>query len=270
MKKLAILMVLLMAAPLFADATVTITDNGDLTATVSVAAPVNIVGMGLEMSVDAGTVDALSIDQALMNIYMDAAYTEEAGDGYAYGEGTPICDCATAGEIALPQASFCVSAGMLNGETVAGADGYAQVDIQVTVSEAAELCVAPNALRGGAVDINGDEQVFAQVCADVTGGGCACWGDATGTDTAVPEGGNGSVNIFDLQLLVNLIKDEPGFTTPTTPAIECFDMTTSETDPTALADADPDGNVNIFDLQLLVNAIKDPGFARDCVTNPIW
>ena len=190
MKKfLAILTVLALVAPAMS-ATVTIADTGSLTGTITVTSEGDpLVGLGLDIDVSGGAVTALSISPATFNIYPDTAQIQVAGDGYAYGEygdNGPIAEQLAAGDKALPSSSFAVSAGMLNGEEIAGADGSASVVITITVDASCTVCVKENDLRGGIVvttggdgeDItNGDEGV---VCGDIGGTTPTCRDQFTG------------------------------------------------------------------------------------------
>ena len=174
MKKiLASLLVLALCAPAMA-ATITITDNADCTATITVDATadgVNIVGLGLDVDVSAGNVTAVAVDTADFNIFPDAAYTQELGGDYVYGTGTPVAAKTVPGEIALPQSSFALSLGNLNGEDIAGADGALVVEITLTLSDDATLTVGENATRGGIVAVDGSALDAATAAEAVTGCG---------------------------------------------------------------------------------------------------
>jgi hypothetical protein len=174
MKKILVsLLVLALCAPAMA-ATITLDDIGSGQATITVATEggeANIVGLGLDVTVTGGSVTAVSVDTADFNIYPDAAYTQELGDGYTYGEGTPVAAKLVAGEIALPQSEFALSLGNLNGETTPGADGAASVVITVTWS-GDELEVCENATRGGIVAVDGTSLDAA--CDTLAGGTPPC------------------------------------------------------------------------------------------------
>jgi len=61
MKKVIFLMALLaMAVPAMAGVTVTVTDNGDLTATIGYTSDANVAAFGLDITVDTGTIDAVA------------------------------------------------------------------------------------------------------------------------------------------------------------------------------------------------------------------
>jgi hypothetical protein len=196
MKKiLASLLVLALCAPAMA-ATITLADVGGGQATITVATEAgeaNIVGLGLDVDVTGGTVTAVSVDTADFNIFPDAAYTQELGAGYAYGTGTPVADKTAPGEVALPQSSFALSLGMLNGEAVAGADGAASVVITVTWS-GDQLDVCENATRGGIVAVDG--AALDADCAMLAGDGDCYTGPQFAQWVAVgkPDGWCASVN----------------------------------------------------------------------------
>lgn len=176
MKKMALILALCVAAPLYA-ATVsaTFTDNGDGTGTLTLDSNGDpIVAVALTVDADAA-VEAALVDP-LFNIYMDAAYSDETATpgSYVYGTGTCQAVVDAAGELPGPQTDFAISAGMLNGEAVAGADGADVVEI--TITGVASGTISANALRGGVVDVNGNELDLdpASVAFSITSGP-ACW-----------------------------------------------------------------------------------------------
>ena len=129
-KLLLILMVLGVAAPLFAQGRIQfyVTNNGNGSATVTYdcndtygIAP---VAMGLEIKVTSGTpISEVTDVNPFFDIYMDAAYSMETDPCcltppcYTYGAGTPIADPCGPGEIALPSSYFVISMGGLGGES---------------------------------------------------------------------------------------------------------------------------------------------------------
>jgi len=205
MKKILVsLLVLAMCVPAMA-ATVSVNDNGDGTGTIVVDAGEGnlIVGLALNVDTTGGNITALSISPATFNIYPDAAHDMEVAtpDSYGYGDGTPIANQDAVGEASL-SSSFAVSAGMLNGADIAGADGAQVVTIDISVDADTNICVEENALRGGIVltDGSGVDIDGTTVCGDVGPGGPACWnypcqpfGDANG-DNLITAG--------DVQLLL--------------------------------------------------------------------
>ncbi|MHC4834781.1 MAG: hypothetical protein ACYTCN_02350, partial [Planctomycetota bacterium] len=161
MKKiLASLLVLALCAPAMA-ATITLEDIGGGQATITVATEgeeANIVGLGLDVVVTGGEVTVVSVDTANFNIFPDYAYfleTDTDPNGYEYGEGHPVAAMEEAGVLELPQSSFALSLGNLNGIDTPGADGAAEVVITVDWDgDLLEVC--ENATRGGIV-ANGEE-----------------------------------------------------------------------------------------------------------------
>jgi hypothetical protein len=239
MKKiLASLLVLAMCAPAMA-ATISVVDNTDGTATVTVAVEgeePNIVGLALD--VDAGgsaTVTDVVIETGNFNIYPDAAYTEELGDGYDYGEGGPVAAKATRGEISLPQSSFALSFGNLNGATTAGADGAASVEITITLSEPNSLTVCENSTRGGIVAVNGDALDADCDSADITGGGgCAtCIGDVTG---------DGVIDLFNDLLTIGIALQNNNYN----------DLSLAANPDLVCADTDDNGVIDLFNDLLTI------------------
>ncbi len=205
MKKLAIVMALLIAAPLFA-ATMTWQDGvpaaGQATLTITPdAGEGNIVGIALEIDSDkALTID--SIAPAEMNIYMDHAWDLEVnGGGYTYGAGTvedAKADDANPGP-AADDMNFTISAGFLPGEAVAGpAVGATSVVIVLSATETASVDICDNDLRGGVVDVDGNSLAITCATAQpltVGGSGPACWDFATQCHGDAD--GNGSVGLED-------------------------------------------------------------------------
>ena len=138
-KLLLIVVVLLMAAPLYAENEIrfSFVDNWDGSCTITydvneVAAdpcddpPVRPVAMGLTVDVISGApIKEVILEDndpcGFFEIFMDAAYSMELDPcdpcGYCYGCGTAIADPCGPGEILLPQTKFSISMGGLGGET---------------------------------------------------------------------------------------------------------------------------------------------------------
>lgn len=178
MKKiLASLLVLALCAPAMA-ATVEVIDDADGTGSIVVTAEGAdpIVGLGLDIVVTGANVTAVTISPATFNIYPDAAYTLETTTpgSYTYGAGSPVALIAGPGKDDLPLASFCISAGMLNGSGTPGADGAAVVTIDVETDLASGSCtvaVTENAARGGIVLTTGaGEDITSQTGDTITNG----------------------------------------------------------------------------------------------------
>jgi phosphoribosylcarboxyaminoimidazole (NCAIR) mutase len=162
--------------------------------------------------------------------------------------------------------------------------------ISFTVTGECNVAISGNAARGKVVlydATNEDDGRDVVYTGCEVAMGCQCLGDVTTNNTGIPapgqpfdpnllDGQNGLVSIADLQACVNAIKNEPGFSRPVEPLIQCLDVTTSSTgipapgqpfDPNLLDG--PNGFVSIADLQAIVNAIKDePGFSRGCIPPP--
>ena len=118
----------------------------------------NIVAMGLEIDCSVGQILGVDITSynPLMNIYPDYAHDEESyGDGYQYGEGHPIASDNEAGAISLPSNDFTISATMLNGPDIPGADGYARIRFLLSANEDVVGTIQENLLRGGVVAVDG-------------------------------------------------------------------------------------------------------------------
>jgi len=168
MKKLIlILVVLAMAAPLYAAGRVQFvaTDNEDGTCTITFDANDVIgivpVAMGLDVKVTGSdpchAITAVSGMDSFFEIFMDYAYDDPCS--YTYGAGNPVADPCAAGSLGLPSHHFCVSMGGLGGETdpdekAAPDNGVAFV---LTAGNLGDPCdtvtghIKINALRGGVI-----------------------------------------------------------------------------------------------------------------------
>ena len=168
MKKLIlILVVVAMAAPLYAAGRVTFvaTDNVDGTCTITFDANdvigIEPVALGLDVKVNGSdpchVITAVSGMDAFFEIFMDYAYNDPCN--YVYGAGDPVADPCAAGPASLPSHHFCVSMGGLGGETDPEAipvpdNGTAFV---LTAGNLTDPCVSVtghikiNALRGGVI-----------------------------------------------------------------------------------------------------------------------
>ncbi len=228
MRKL-VLLVALMAVPAFA-MTAVVDDTAKTLTLDSTADGVNIVALGLTVDSDSGTIDSVAISPSTFNIYMDSAFT--AGNSYTYGAGIPTAMIDQAGELALPADDFAISAGMLNGEEDAGADGAAVVTITFTGDAAGTISL--NAIRGGVVATDGTALAMDPVAFDFAGAACGGDFDASGNVTAT-----------DITLLVNYwLANKAGFgsVAPLGAAGYVEGM-----------DIDSSGGVTATDITLLVN-----------------
>ena len=133
MKKLMLmLMVLAMAAPLYAAGEVTFvaTDNEDGTCTITFDAndifDIQPVAMGIDVKVNGSDpchlITAVSGIDSFFDIFMDAAYEIQSDPcdpcyPYDYGEGDAIADPCGPGTADLPSHNFTVSMGGLGGES---------------------------------------------------------------------------------------------------------------------------------------------------------
>jgi hypothetical protein len=143
-----------------------------------------MVGISLDIAYTSGTgkvidVDETSITPATFNIFPDAAYTQELGDGYTYGEGTPVCNVSGPGEIAVPgtQTTFALCMGMLNGETTAGAAGATVVTIDLDVDATCVVAITENADRGGIIATDGTPlDISSQIGGQIDPEGCTYTG----------------------------------------------------------------------------------------------
>ena len=160
MKKVLLIAVLLMAAPLYAANSVdfSLTDNKDGTGTLSYTVNADVngisadpVGMGLNIDANVPVVGVTMIE-SFFDVYMDAAYTLD--DEYDYGEGTPFAAQGEAGQIALSSSptSFCLSIAGLGELAPATPPTGGPIDL-CTIDLGAEgtVTIDENVLRGGVV-----------------------------------------------------------------------------------------------------------------------
>jgi hypothetical protein len=114
--------------------------------------------VAMALNVDAnGTIVAVAVDN-FFDIYMDAAHDMELASpsSYNYGDGAPIANQDTVGELALPSNEFCISMGGLGGETAITQTAPMSGDIILTAGTATSITITENALRGGIVGTDGE------------------------------------------------------------------------------------------------------------------
>ena len=173
MKKLLLILVIVaMAAPLYAAGRVQFyaTDNGNGTCSITFDANDVIgvvpVAMGLDVKVNGSdpchAITAVSGMDSFFEIFMDHAYDDPCA--YTYGAGDPVADPCAAGKASLPSHHFCVSMGGLGGETdpcekAAPDNGVAFVLTAGNLQVGPDPCnpdqvtghIKINALRGGVI-----------------------------------------------------------------------------------------------------------------------
>ena len=294
-------MMLVMAAPLYAvvittdlsvlgQATLTWDSSGD---------GEGVVAMGINVDSPA-VIDAVAVD-SFFDVFMDAAHDEEAGDGYVYGEGTPIADQTAAGEVAL-SANFAISMGILGDPTPIAAQTSGMI-VLTCAAGAVDVTISENDLRGGIVGESGadlpltgdliftilpDVPPTCITAADgvlytqwVEAGEPECWcyptqcyGDADGKSVGSLFAGYTHVNTDDLNILSAgwLIKDVPK-------GIGILGITGPNGDPAACADFDRNKvgslfagytrvNTNDLDIMSLYYLVKEvpkgTGTPKDC------
>jgi len=257
-KALVILVVLAMAAPLYAD-TITLSAGVD-PGTIEYAATGAIAPVAMALDVDAdGTITDVAVD-SFFDIFMDAAHDEEVAvpDSYVYGAGTPIANQDTVGEAVLPLAEFCISMGGLGGEAEPLDPAPMSGVITLTAGTATQATITANALRGGIVGTDGVEMTvtglplvveFVTECFDsghadyqewLDAGSPECWcnkyhcyGDVDGLDEGSVKKGYYWVSYADLAAVTGSWKDAAGDTNisgdyPTAPGAICADVDRTE------------------------------------------
>lgn len=253
-KLLVILMVIGITIPALA-VDISLVDNGDCTGTIQYTAAAGEVirGLAIVVGVDAGEIVAVTGVNPEFNVFMDAAYTEELGDGYTIGEGTPVADPAGAGEIALPASIISLCMGKvdeLGGQTGAPDNGTYDV-ATIELSEGATVTITADTLRGGIV---GDAIVAGTINDGViTCPGCeTCMGD---------QSGDSAISLSDVTAIIGLIKDYQATGYLVSPVPEGYDC----------SDVSGDGAVSLTDVTAIIGYIKDyqaTGYLAPC--NPAW
>jgi len=183
-KLLLIVVVLLMAAPMYAENEIkfSFVDNWNGTCTITydvneVAAdpcddpPVRPVAMGLTLEVVSGNPIkdvACEDENDFMEIFMDAAYSMEIDPcdpcGYTYGAGTPIAKVDAPGETDLVTdgSLFAISMGGLGGELAKTKEPPRHGTITLSADTGAtetDVKVYLNSLRGGIIGEDGEPMV---------------------------------------------------------------------------------------------------------------
>ena len=162
-KVISMLVVLVMAAPLYAghvDFTVDNSEPDELTITYVCTGDPCAVAMGLDIDVLTGT-DITLVDgmDSFFDIYPDIAYDMETAspNSYTYGAGSnPAADQNEPGEETMPSSHFCISMGGLGGDGSEAlndppASGTVAV-LHVAADEHVTGKITINLKRGGVVD----------------------------------------------------------------------------------------------------------------------
>ena len=155
-KALVILVVLAMAAPLYAD---TITFSCPANGIIQYDATGAIAPVAMALDVDAdGTIAAVAVD-SFFDIFMDAAHDmeETAPGSYGYGDGISTANQDAVGSLALPSAEFCISMGGLGGDVEPLDPAPMSGQITLTTGTATSATITANVLRGAVVGTDGVE-----------------------------------------------------------------------------------------------------------------
>jgi hypothetical protein len=219
MKRLMCLLVALMVAPAMAGVTISVVDNGDLTADIVVVADGDdadangslIAGIALDVSVDAGQILEVSNYKITgESVVGDKGYGIFLGTITFTGDdpvmiedtGTPVAPAdAPDNPPQLPGPACVLEFGALYDQAVPEAAPEATTVLcKITVSEACNMTLAANSTRGGVVRIGGGAVAANFVGGPITGGTdcwsnpCFAYGDANG---------DGSITAADITMLIN-------------------------------------------------------------------
>lgn len=188
MKRLMCLLVALLVAPAMAGVTISVVDNGDLTADIVVVADGDdadangslIAGIALDVSVDAGVItDVYNFKTTGESVVGDKGYGIFLGTITFTGDdpvtiastGTPVAPAdAPDNPPQLPGPACVLEFGALYDQAVpAAAPETTTVLCTITVSEACNMTLAANSTRGGVVRIGGGAVTANLVGGPITG-----------------------------------------------------------------------------------------------------
>ncbi len=221
MKRLMCLLVALMVAPAMAGVTISVVDNGDLTADIVVVADGDdadangslIAGIALDVSVDAGQILEVSNYKITgESVVGDKGYGIFLGTITFTGDdpvmientGTPVAPAdAPDNPPQLPGPACVLEFGALYDQAVPEAAPEATTVLcTITVSEACNMTLAANSTRGGVVRIGGGAVTADFVGGPITGQtGPACWNNSC--QTSGDANGDGLISALDVQALLN-------------------------------------------------------------------
>lgn len=162
MKKLLVsMLVAVLCVPAMASVAVT-TDNsvaGQLTVTLTAdgVETTELVGVAIEVDSDVD-VQSCTIAESFFDVYVDSAFSNV---GYTIGSGMPTATQDGPGELALPAASFSVSVAGLDDDGIGEGTEEAPLTctIVLTFDAEANVMLAVDTLRGGAVSYAGAEEI---------------------------------------------------------------------------------------------------------------
>lgn len=246
MKKV-LLVLLAMAAPVFASVTFTATDNNDGTCTISYTATAGDepVGMGLVVDCTSGQIDAIASISSFFDIFLDFAHDDGS---YTYGEGSSnknnaAAKVGSAGVQAMPSSNFVISIGGLGGAalplTAAPSSGSIVLN---SAAPGAEGTISADSLRGGVVDKAGTVTTNLPISFTITAG-CVCPGDVNGD--AVKD-------FFDFDELLFALDNNDWYIDPSSPAWN------------ACGDYNQDGVEDFFDFDELLFALDNNDWYIEC------
>ena len=205
-KVICLIAVLALTAPALAGTiTLSAVDNGNGSCNINFSTTgSSIAGIALDVTA-VNAITGCAVGNSFFDVLIDLAYDEETGgNGYTYGEGSnPVADPVAAGQLSLPQTSFCISMAGLGGTVnpLATAPTSGTLAVMSDDGTGSSGTITANVIRGGAVDNAGNAMTIAGLplafsIADTGGPPCFTmgWTDSDGdviTDAAMVTRYNG-------------------------------------------------------------------------------
>jgi hypothetical protein len=279
-KTLLVLTVLALAVPAMAAVSIDVNDLGGGVAAIQYTADVNMSAFGLKVSVDAGTITAVSPNKV--------GESNSTAKGFGIFLGTIDINSTTGavdnyGSPVAPNSDPGASGTGLDTNTVVIELGALYEDgnqpplsgtlCQITVSETCKMTVTVEPTRcgetGGGQDAGAVQEDGTAVVPTLTGAtaidivlGCSCWGDIAGDASPDPDN---VVSTSDLSKLVTYLYGlgSPYSISPVPAGYECMDIA-GDSSP------DPDNVLSTSDLSKLVTYLYGLGspYTGTCMTIP--
>ena len=253
--------VIALAAPVFAQVDVTITDNGGGSITIGYSgASEDLAGVSMIVTLSGGDGALADCADAVQNGPFNTAidFYHTTGGTPVLGDGCPVGAVGSPGLPTFPATSFAISTGvLLDPPGGAPAPSGDICTIQLSGTGCTTVTLMDDNDRGTIVGTSTNALAVSypadlEVCFD---GPCGCLGDSTGP-LGVPDG---LVSTSDMSDLLAIIGPAPGFTvTPVPAGKECLD----NSGPAGV----PDGTLSTSDMGAILAHIGPlPGFVGPCI-----